>query len=355
MALPPLAKKVLNVKSATALGVSSPEALLPIMFELAVASLCYLILLLKKTTRHNFTISITYSSFKLLGLSSLLVTNFSPIGLVRIPFVVGLIVNEVVLLIASIRNRIQFQSITIKSMYTKRLLALRTAGELLTVAAYTIISVGTQFFRCPCPLKLVVVGQELTSSRECDWSKTAKFVAHVVSPQLRGLALAIGVTVGAVSVSGWKFMLMGFHSDLTKLERDSLNDTLKDMPWKKAVRAAYSYLTLLAIGLFAIAFFVPGLANCSNHVETIGGVHRVRYTLGAVSAAYLNSLLAISQMFVADIHVRLAAIKEVEGFEEHEHEADGDEGIPGDERRSITYAKRVESAMVHRTTKRPLA
>eukprot|EP00171_Calliarthron_tuberculosum_P005357 IDg5357t1 len=148
-------------------GLDSPEEFLPISAELALASASYIVLPLKPTSKSNFRISLTYSVFKLLAICSLFASNLTLWNFMRTPLLLGLLLNEVVLLVASIRNKQQLDSICIRSMYTKLILA-------------------------------------------CTPTSVFKLIANMFTPQLRGLAFAIAMTASVASISGWQYMLMGF-------------------------------------------------------------------------------------------------------------------------------------------------
>lgn len=296
-----------------AFGFEAPEGFLPIAAELTLASISYIALLIKSTPKHNFGFSLAYSVLKLLAICSLFVSSLTTLlGFVQVPLLLGLLLNEVVLLVASIRNKQQLNSIRIRSMYPNRILAMRIIGELLTIAVLFGVAVGTQLIVCNCrtrlnPLHLIFK----VETKECEPNFTNRFIANILRPQLRGLAFAITVTASVVSISGWQYMLMGFSNNIHHKQRDNLTAILRDAPWKRAVRAVYGYLQFLVVILFISSFFVPGFSQCYE-VPTIGGVDRMRYTLGATSHAFLNAILAISQMFMADVHVRLGAVKDVE-------------------------------------------
>lgn len=295
-----------------AFGVGSPASFLPIAAELSLASTCYLALLLKPTPKHNFGLSLSYAVLKLLAICSLFVSSLSLLGFMRIPLLLGLLLNEVVLLVASIRNKQQLNGICIRSMYPKRILAMRIVGELLTIGVLFSVAVGTQLITCSCKTQLnEVLLKFQIKEKECITKPTNKLIVDMLIPQLRGLAFAITVTASVVSISGWQYMLMGFSSNISHKQRDNLTAILHDAPWKRSVRSVYSYLQFLVVLLFTSSFFAPGFSMCYE-VPTIGGVDRMRYALTATSHEFLNATLAISQMFVADVHVRLGAVKEVE-------------------------------------------
>eukprot|EP00171_Calliarthron_tuberculosum_P001908 IDg1908t1 len=56
----------------------------------------------------------------------------------------------------------------------------------------------------------------------------------------------------------------------------------------------------------------------------------MRYTLSSTSHALLNAILAISQLFMADVHVRLAVIKEVEDEVRYDDGDTNDDGTNND-------------------------
>lgn len=314
----------------SALGLSSNLAFIPVAAELGIASAIYLVVILKRTPKGNFHLAIVYSSFKLLAICSVVATNLSIFSIGRLPFLFGLLLSEVVLLIASFRNQAQLRTIVIRSMFEGRMLVARVIGELLTVIVLWGVSVGTLVTECDCRKErdefLFEVFQR--TSYTCDPADGFRITSEVISPQLRGLAFAIAVTASAVSVSGWQFILSGFAGNIIGKQSDPLLLTLRDSPWKKSVRKVYSILSIVTVVLFLVSFFLPGLAQCIQQGTAEEGEDVVlRYTLGVVSNAFLNTLLAISQMFVADIHVRLAAVKAVEDAESdsEDNPLDGDE------------------------------
>lgn len=335
----------------SALGAGSAQAFLPIAVELSLASAAYIVLVTKPTPKHNLTVIIAYSSLKLLALSCIITMNMNIFSIGRIPFLLGLLLNEVVLLIASIRNRETLSCITIHSMYSKRLLSLRVTGEILAICVFMCVSVGSLVVPCKCISSEPWTFLDI-SFFTCKTTSVEEYLAEMLVPQLRGLSFAIAVTASAVSVSGWKFMLIGFATDIKGEPRkhDGLETTLRDADWKRIVRAVYAGLSIFTIALFALSFFAPGLRSCtcvlwdpnttertsisalsmssvwSGAIRQIGTDRKcndMKYVVGSLSNSLVSTILAISQLFVADVHVRMAAVdaaenREQEALEERE-------------------------------------
>eukprot|EP00177_Eucheuma_denticulatum_P000312 GFKZ01000536.1.p2 GENE.GFKZ01000536.1~~GFKZ01000536.1.p2 ORF type:complete len:386 (+),score=48.28 GFKZ01000536.1:323-1480(+) len=314
------------------LGSGSEFSFLPIALELSIASAIYLLLLLKPTPRNNTALSITYSSFKLIALATLFTSNLHLFGIPRIPFLGGLLLNEVVLLIWALRNQPMLASITIRSMYTRPILALRVLGELFTVFIVVGIAISALFLECNCNKeRFDIFGQIIEA---CVTPNSLRVFREIVAPQVRGLSFVIAVTASVVSISGWKFLLLGFSNDVIGRQRDNLVVILADAPWKQMIRKVYSALTIFTNLLFLFSFFMPGIATCTDLSELEDSEtdeEKFRYTMGPVSNSVLNAVLAISQMFVADVQLRLSAfqVAEEEEDEEKDHGRLGGGGVGG--------------------------
>ena len=298
-----------------ALGSSSPLSFAPIALELSISSIAYLALLTTSKPKSNFIIALIYSSVKLLAVATLFTSNLSILNIARIPFLLGILLNEVVLLVWSIRNQEQLRSTKIRTMYSKSILTTRVVGELISVIILIGIAVSSWVVECSCNRQPVFPGVEnLEELTECRVSKGYRYLNDILGAQLRGLAFAISITASVVSVSGWKFLLIGFTGDLSGKRRDGLAMVLADSPWKRIVRVTYAFLAILVNALLIFTFFMPGFAWCIKVAVTDHDVNR--YHLSTVASSFLNAMLAISQMFVADIQLRLGAMQAaVEGEE----------------------------------------
>lgn len=313
------------------LGSGSEFSFLPIALELSIASATYLLLLLKPTPRNNTALSITYSSFKLIALATLFTSNLHIFGIPRIPFLAGLLLNEVVLLIWALRNQPMLASITIRSMYTRPILALRVLGELFTVFIVVGIAISALFLECNCNKEQYEIFGQIIE--DCVTPDNLRVFREIVAPQVRGLSFVIAVTASAVSISGWKFLLLGFSNDVIGRQRDNLVVILADAPWKQIIRKVYAALAIFTNLLFLFSFFMPGIANCLDLSDADGSdseEQKFRYSMGPVSNSVLNAVLAISQMFVADVQLRLSAFQVAQEEEDDEKDDEKDYGGLGD-------------------------
>lgn len=88
-----------------------------------------------------------------------------------------------------------------------------------------------------------------------------------------------------------------------------------------------------------------------------GNVMRSRYMMSNFSSALLNATLAISQMFVADLPLRLAAVKAVENEEDVVEDGGGSLNVEGSFKTEEIwdqedYNSRASSALRAHTSRR---
>ncbi len=337
----------------TFFGVDAPEAIQPIAAELALASIFHLLLLLNPFPTANFFCSIAYSVFKIVGITALFV-SIRVTDLARIPLLMVLLLNEVVLIVASIRTRRLFNSIKVRSMYSYSVLFMRCFGELLVIGLMFGLAVGTQLLVCSCTMRQQ--GSTLAKRLNVQYQKCVhppiyQFVANMVIPQLRAIAFIITAVAFTVSVSGWQYLLLGFKDTIGHTRHDNLSAILRDDPWKRVVRSVYSYLNVIAVGLFLFTTLMPGFYQC-EHVRTIGNVNKLRYVLTVSSHSYLNAILAISQMFMADVHVRLSAVKAVEDAARDKDPHFSEQELVSPAANPSHWLHRAESAIQRRKTLR---
>ena len=293
---------------------TSPWAFAPVGVEIVVSTGIYLIATLKRKARGNFPLLITYSALKILAVASMLTSSLNFFNLANLPFLAGLLLNEVVLLVWVIREKNRISSVAFSSMYSKRIRALQAIGSLMSMVIFAAVTFAMPFVPCTCTAEhhtlrslfknpnfaKVVPDVSVTMCKE---SSIVKSWGEAAAPQIRGLSFAISITASVVSISGLRFLLMSFTGDLLGKRRDNLVMSTQDQPWKKAVRTAYAILSIVTNLLFIFCMFVPGLRQCVG-VKIFGNEEPLRFVLSPLTTSLINAILAIGQMFVADLLLR---------------------------------------------------